>query len=223
MFINTLLAVRRQGSTSVGWLGAELTTIVVGGHSRNVGKTSVTAGLIHAFKSYPWTAIKISSHRHSNIQISAHPGEESVCDIYEETDRMGSSDTSRFLAAGASRSLWMQIKRDPSKDVMRQLLPILRSSSFVMIESNQIVRLMQPDLFVMVLRYDIEEFKASARSALRQANAIVAVNPDSSPPPWDGISEILSGIPQFVTADPKIIPPEFVDFVRLRLQQSELH
>jgi hypothetical protein len=200
-----------------------MTTIVVGGHSRNVGKTSVTAGLIHAFKSYPWTAIKISFHRHSNIPISAPSEKQDVCDIYEETNREGSSDTSRFLAAGASRSLWMQIKGDPSKDAVRQLLPILRSSPFVMIESNQILRLIQPDLFIMVLRYDIEEFKASARSALRQANAVVVVNPDSSPPPWEGISEILSGIPQFVTEDPQMIPAGIVDFVRLRLQQSEFH
>ena len=183
----------------------------------------MTAGLIHAFKSYPWTAIKISSHQHSNIPTSAPSEKQGICDIYEETDREGSSDTSRYLAAGASRSLWMQIEDNPSQNAMRQLLPILRSSSFVMIESNQIVRLIQPDLFIMVLRYDIEEFKASARSALRQANAVVAVNPDFSPPPWEGISEILSGIPQFVTSDPQMIPAGFVDFVRLRLQQSKLH
>ena len=35
--------------------------VAVGGHSRNVGKTSVAAGLIYAFRKYSWTAIKISS------------------------------------------------------------------------------------------------------------------------------------------------------------------
>lgn len=200
-----------------------MTTIIVGGHSRNVGKTSVTAGLIHAFKEYPWTAIKISSHHHSNIPDFGCEGKEAICDIYEEIDRKGSSDTSRFLAAGASRAFWMRLKDDPSEDAIRRLLPILHSSPFVMIESNRILRIIQPDLCIMVLRYDIEEFKDSARGALRQAQAVVAVNTNAAPPPWKGISEILSGIPQFVTVDPQIIPAGLVDFVRSRLQQNGIH
>ena len=190
--------------------------IVVGGHSRNVGKTSVTTGLIHAFKDHAWTAIKISSHQHQNIPLQ-HGEKSHAINLFRETDRDGSSDTSRFLAAGASRSFWMQIHGDFLEDAARQLLPILHSSPFVIVESNRILRLLQPDLCIMVLRYDIEEFKESAREALRQANAVVAVNRDSSPPPWRRISGILSGIPQFITADPQVIPVELIDFVRLRL------
>ena len=88
--------------------------VAVGGHSRNVGKTSVAAGLIQAFRKYPWTAIKISSHRHANLSSLKKDDEENFCDIYEEFNREGSSDTARFLAAGASRSLWMRIKDDRS-------------------------------------------------------------------------------------------------------------
>ena len=36
--------------------------IVIGGHSRNVGKTSVVAGLIAALPEYNWTAFKITQH-----------------------------------------------------------------------------------------------------------------------------------------------------------------
>jgi hypothetical protein len=91
-----------------------MTTVVVGGQSRSVGKTCVAAGLIHAFNQYPWTAIKISSHRHKNIPDSRNEGVEGICDIYEEINREGPSDTSRYLAAGASRALWVRVKDDPS-------------------------------------------------------------------------------------------------------------
>jgi hypothetical protein len=195
-----------------------MTTVVVGGHSRNVGKTSVAAGLIHAFSKYPWTAIKITSHQHWSIPLSDSNDKDKICDIYEEVDRDGTSDTSRFLAAGASRALWVRIKNDFTNASVQPLLPILQSNPFVMIESNRILRLLQPDLFIMVLRYDIEDFKESARSALKLADAVVVVNSNLAMPQWKGISpELLSEIPQFATADPQIVPPELVNFVRSRL------
>ncbi len=190
--------------------------VAVGGHSRNVGKTSVAAGLIHAFRRYPWTAIKISSHRHASLSNLTKDNEENFCDVYEESNREGSSDTSRFLAAGARRSLWMRIE-DHRSDTAQQLLPILQSSPFVLLESNRILRLIRPDLFIMVLRFDTMDFKDSARACLRQADAVVAVNPDLAPPPWEGISDVLSKIPQFITPDPRVMPAGLIDFVQSRL------
>jgi len=38
--------------------------VVVGGHSRNVGKTSVVAGLIAALQELDWTAVKITQYGH---------------------------------------------------------------------------------------------------------------------------------------------------------------
>jgi hypothetical protein len=198
-----------------------MTAIVVGGHSRNVGKTSVAAGLIRAFGQYPWTAIKISSHQHANTAIPLKGNEGRLYEIYEEANREGSSDTSRFLAAGACRALWVRIEENHSDAGMRQLSPLLQSYPFVMIESNRVLSVMRPDLYLMVVRYDAKEFKDSARVSLNQADAVVAVNPGFSLPPWDGVSDILSKIPQFVTSDPRIIPAELIGFVRSALSKSE--
>jgi hypothetical protein len=195
-----------------------MTTIVVGGHSRNVGKTSVTAGLIRAFNKYPWTAIKITSHWHGSTPVSSGKERENNCDIYEEVDREGASDTSRYLAAGASRALWVRIKDDPSDASLQQLLPILQSCPFAMIESNRILNVIQPDLFLMVLNYDVAEFKASARRALKQAHAAIVVNSNPTQPLWKGVEpEVLSNIPLFPTADLQMLPRELLDFVRSRL------
>src|SRR5512147_928957 len=107
-------------------------SIVVGGHSRKVGKTSVTAGLIHAFREYAWTAIKISSHRHANIPMSGPDRNDDPFRMYEETDRSGTSDTSRFLAAGASRAFWLRANGAFTDDNLRPISMMLQSGSFVM-------------------------------------------------------------------------------------------
>src|ERR1022692_937125 len=88
--------------------------IVIGGHSRSVGKTSVVAGLIAALPEFHWTAIKITQYGHG---ICSANGE--LCDcatddhswaVTEERDHSGESDTSRFLACGATRSLWVRTR-----------------------------------------------------------------------------------------------------------------
>jgi hypothetical protein len=194
-----------------------MTVIVIGGHSRNVGKTSVAAGLISALGEYPWTAIKISSHRHANLAPPPPNDAERFYEIYEEKKRDGSSDTSRFLAAGAERALWVRVEEEHSDRGMKQLLPILQSYPFLMIESNRVLSVMRPDLYLMVLRYETKEFKNSARGSLIQADAIIGVNPEDVPPPWEGLSNILCDIPQFVTPDPRIIPEGLIHFVKSRM------
>ena len=75
--------------------------IVVGGHSRNIGKTSVAAALIAAFPQLGWTAMKITQFGHG---ICSMNGRECGCAIdehayaiMEERNREGRTDTSRFL------------------------------------------------------------------------------------------------------------------------------
>jgi len=70
----------------------------------------------------------------------------------------------------------------------------------------------------MVLRYDIEEFKDSARRALKQADAAIVVNSNLAKPLWKGLeTEAFLNIRVFATADPRIIPQGFLDYVQSRL------
>ena len=195
-----------------------MTTVVIGGHSRNVGKTSVMAGLIYAFRKHSWTAIKISSHWHAGSHPSEDEGKGRIYSIHEETSREGHSDTSRFLAAGASRSLWVRVRKNGLAAAMDQLRPILQSSPFVIIESNSILGFIKPDIYIVVLRYDVEDFKDSARETLKQAHAVVALNCSPSTPSWKGMAaETLSRIPIFTTNDLLVIPKDLIEWVGARL------
>ena len=91
--------------------------VVVGGHSRNIGKTSVAAAIIAATPHLDWTAFKLTQYGHG---LCSDDGSDCECApgdlahpvaITREDDRSGRTDTSRFLAAGAAESYWVQIGR----------------------------------------------------------------------------------------------------------------
>src|SRR5881392_1714032 len=89
--------------------------VVIGGHSRSVGKTSVVAGLIAALPEFNWTAMKITQYGHGICSANGEPCDCVTDDhtraITEEHDRSGETDTSRFLVAGAQRSLWVRTRQ----------------------------------------------------------------------------------------------------------------
>ena len=190
-----------------------MTMIVVGGHSRNVGKTSVVAAIIAAWPEYSWTAVKMSSHWHSDGE-----DKKAICRVDEEHDRNNGTDTGRFLAAGASKSFWIRIREGFMAQALPQLMPVLHSNPYVIIESNGIVKHIQPSLYLMVHRYDVEDYKDSARETIRQAHAVIALKYRSTTPAWKGISpDIGSAIPVFPVSDPRFLPQDLIEFIRLRL------
>lgn len=54
---------------------------MVGGHSRNIGKTSVVEGLIRRFRQKKWTALKITQYGHG---VCSHVGEACGCETEPE-------------------------------------------------------------------------------------------------------------------------------------------
>src|SRR5437773_10640123 len=89
--------------------------IVIGGHSRSVGKTSVVAGLIAALPACNWTAFKVTQYGHGICSRSGQACDCAVADnswaFSEGKDRWGDSDSSRFLVAGATRAWWVRLER----------------------------------------------------------------------------------------------------------------
>ena len=198
-----------------------ITTIVVGGHSRNVGKTSVAAAIIASWPQYAWTAVKISSHWHDTAIATGEGGKEEICRIDEEYNRDSTTDTGRFLSAGASRSFWVRIQKGRMEEALPRLAPVFESNPYIIIESNGIVRHIQPDLYLMVLRYDIEDYKESARETLQRADAIIAVNCSSVTPAWvNNFTDTVSNIPIFPITDSQSLTADLKEFIKLRLIAS---
>ncbi len=197
--------------------------VVIGGHSRSVGKTSVVAGLIAAMPERRWTAMKITQFGHGVCSSSAElcdcaTGDDSWA-IVEEHDRSGESDTSRFLVAGAMRSLWVRTKQGNLAEAMPALRKHLEGAENTIIESNSVMKFLRPDLYISVLDFQTSDFKNSAREFLDRASAVILHEaPQTTVPSWSGVSlKLIAGKPVFRVRPPQYVNEEVIHFVRAQL------
>jgi len=200
--------------------------LVIGGNSRNVGKTSVVAGLIAALPGLHWTALKITHHGHGVCSAKGEACDCATADhswaVSEEKDRSGESDTSRFLVAGADRSWWVRTRPGHLAEAMPRIREILASTQNAIVESNSILGFIKPDLYLTVLDPRTVDFKTSAQTFLDRADAVLLyAGPDSSHPTWEKVSlKPVIGRPTFAIHPPNYATPEVVEFVRNRLSPS---
>jgi hypothetical protein len=200
--------------------------LVIGGHSRSVGKTSVVAGLIAALPEFHWTAAKITQYGHG---ICSANGEACDCAsndhswaISEEQSRAGDSDTSRFLAAGADRAYWVRTEQGRLAEAMPALRARIKSANHVILESNSVLKFLRPDLYLTVLDPATADFKTSAREFLDRATAVI-LHENKSGTAWNDVSlKPIAGKPIFRITPPPYVTPELVEFVRARLQTTIL-
>ena len=196
--------------------------VVIGGHSRSVGKTSVVAGLIAALPEYAWNAMKITQFGHG---VCSRNGE--LCDcatddhswsISEERDRSGESDTSRFLVAGAAQVWWVRSQQGRLAEAMPTIRRKIAESENVIVQSNSILKFIRPDIYFTVLDPAVEDFKKSAQEFMDRADAVILHAVDGRPA-WHGISlKVVEGRPMFRVRPPEYGTPEIVEFVRGKLK-----
>jgi len=198
--------------------------VVIGGHSRSVGKTSVVAGLIAALPGYAWSAMKITQFGHG---VCSRNGE--LCDcatddhswsISEERDRSGESDTSRFLVAGAVQVWWVRSQQGRLAEAMPTIRRKIAESENVIVESNSILKFIRPDIYLTVLDPAVEDFKKSAQEFMDRADAVI-LHDGGGRAAWRGISlKVVEGRPMFRVRPPEYVTPEIVEFVRGKLAVS---
>src|SRR6266700_1042665 len=204
---------------SSGTMGS-MAIVVIGGHSRNVGKTSVVAGLIAALPSHNWTAFKITQFGHGQCSLSGEPchcaTEDHTWAISEEKDLSGKTDSSRFLTAGAKRSFWVRTEQGRLAEAMPAIRRRLAEAENAILESNSILKFIRPDLYITVLDPATEDFKATAQQFLDRADAVVLH--EAADARWNGISlKPIAGRPVFYIRPPKYVTVEIAAFVSNRL------
>jgi hypothetical protein len=195
--------------------------VVIGGHSRSVGKTSVVAGLISALREFDWTAVKITQYGHGVCSANGEACDCATDDhswaISEERDRSGDSDTSRFLVAGAPRALWVRTEQGRLAEAMPALRRKLDGSSNVIFESNSVLKFLRPDLYVTVLDPSTADFKNSAREFLDRADAVILHSAEGAMA-WHAVSlKPVKDRPIFRIHPPNYVTVEIAEFVRSKL------
>ena len=195
--------------------------VVIGGHSRSVGKTSVVAGLIATLPEFNWTAVKITQYGHGICSANGEACDCATADhswaISEERDRSGESDTSRFLIAGAGQALWVRTEQGQLAEAMPTLRRRLALANNVIIESNSVLKFLRPDLYLTVLDPYTPDFKSSAREFLDRAHAVI-LHKAPQGATWQSVSlKPVASRPIFRISPPNYVTPEIVNFVRENL------
>ena len=106
--------------------------IVVGGHTRSIGKTQLVCDVIAALPKASWIAGKITQYGHG---VCAQNGENCDCAPAEHAvaldwESVGTpltkvdSDSARFLQSGAERAFWLRTKQG----FLAEGMPLLREA-----------------------------------------------------------------------------------------------
>ncbi len=201
--------------------------VMVGGHARNVGKTSVVAGIIGGLREFNWTAAKITQFGHGICSVN---GEACGCamsehqfSITEERHRDTGTDTARFLVAGARRSLWVRTKQGELATALPAFASKIEADEFVIVESNSLRRFITPALYIQVLDAANPDFKVSAQQFFDLSDAYVLVRKtgQANPTPADNAllaREVKKSKPCFmVNEEDRFISQEVIEFVRSKL------
>lgn len=196
--------------------------LVIGGHSRNIGKTSVVAGLIAAQPEKRWTAFKITQFGHGVCSANGEPcdceTDEHTVAVSEERNADSSTDSARYLAAGAVRSFWVRTRQGQLAEAMPRIRKELERAENAVIESNSILRFLRPDLYLSVLDPAVVDFKESARLYLDRADAVLVPAGMLGRPEWKGVSlKLIEGTPVLSMRPPVYVTKEIVEFVAARL------
>jgi hypothetical protein len=201
--------------------------VVVGGQGRKVGKTSVIAGLIRGLSTLAWTAVKISHHA-GDAELEATLSADDLpahldFSLSEEKDPDGQGDTSRYLAAGARRALWLRARGGRLAQALPALLEALEGDEHVIIESKSILGFLRPTVFLLVINESGRELKASARQFLARADALVTVGADFPASVWAGTSvQMLEVKPVFPVLVGEWSNPALCRFVGERLTSARV-
>jgi molybdopterin-guanine dinucleotide biosynthesis protein len=173
--------------------------IVVGGHTRSIGKTQLVCDIISAFPQAHWIAGKITQYGHG---VCAQNGnncdcapDEHISAIEWESMPQSGTDSARFLVAGAKRSLWLRTKQGFLAEGLPQLRRALQEIfpetnpefSALILESNSLMQFLKPSLYFAVIDPSRQDFKDSARAALDRADALVlrgSMNSGAATPVW---------------------------------------
>ena len=207
--------------------------IVVGGHTRSIGKTQLVCDLIGALPEAQFVAGKITQYGHG---VCAQNGEHCGCAPDEhssafdwESESASGTDSARFLAAGARCAFWLRTKQGYLAEgmpllrtAMRELASQNAGASFnLIIESNSLLQFLKPSIYFAVLDPEKQDFKQTAQSLLDRADAFVLRHDfPAQMSPWPKVSgKLLESKPSFLQMESQPLPNSLLNMVNNALWQ----
>ena len=176
-----------------------------------------------------WTAFKVTQFGHGMCSANGEPcdcetAEHSLAVSEERAGGDSTTDSGRYLAAGAVRSFWVRTRQGDLSEAMPRIRKEIARAENVLIESNSILRFLRPDLYLSVLDPETADFKESAKYFLDRADAVLVAEGElGRRPEWKGVSlKLVEGTPVLAMRPPMYVTEEVVEFVRSRLQAGSV-
>jgi hypothetical protein len=215
--------------------------IVVGGHTRSIGKTQLVCDLIAALPNASWLAGKITQFGHgvcaqNGQDCNCAPSEHAVALDWELTGHpltKNESDSARFLKAGAECAFWLRTKQGYLAEGMPLLRDALATASAaqrssrndapnVIIESNSLLQFVRPSLYITVFDATRDDFKDSARQMLDRSDVFVfrrgLDENDLTRPPWLQLpAQLLRQRPSLLQREGEPLPGPLLQLVKRTL------
>lgn len=200
--------------------------VLIGGHSRNIGKTSLVEAIIRTLPDRHWTAVKITQFGHGVCSVN---GDACGCAVDEHRYSISAechtdtgTDTARYLAAGAARSLWVRTKQGELVTALPALKQELATDQYVIAESNSLRRFWPPALYLQLLDPHVTDFKASARQFLDLSDALLIVKragEEVDLNSWPDVSLARTHAKPYFFVDPaqRYINNDVIDFIKTRI------
>jgi hypothetical protein len=131
--------------------------ILIAGTGRDSGKTTLACGIIRKFTGIvPLIALKISPHSHRISNTGRVIIDDRQFFIAEETDTGSGKDSSRMLAAGASRSYFIMAPDENLPLALERIPGVLDGKSFLVCESGGLRKWIAPGIFFVMTRNGME-------------------------------------------------------------------
>ncbi len=152
--------------------------IMIGGATRNVGKTSLTGKILKKLSAENYIiGLKIKTlytGDHFFHGKDRHPlADNEKYRIIEEFDNTTAEDTAKMLLAGAKRVFRIKVKSEFIADAIQELNAKIQETPLFICESNSLRTVVKPGVFLMIKHQDGRAMKPSAKRLQQFADRII--------------------------------------------------
>jgi hypothetical protein len=133
--------------------------VMIGGNSRNSGKTSMACSLISKLSAtHEVIGLKVTSIRPGEDDLHGNHNEDDSSDftIFEEFDTGSLKDTSKMLRAGSSHVYYIRVTETFSEQAILHFLSRYINKQVIVCESRSLRGIITPGLFLMMMRLPTE-------------------------------------------------------------------
>ncbi|MCF6242925.1 MAG: hypothetical protein L3J74_16475 [Bacteroidales bacterium] len=150
--------------------------LLIGGATRNVGKTTFTCSIIENIsKKHLITGLKIKTIYAGDDFFHGkerNPLTENY-QIIEEKNAAANEDTERMLKAGAHRVFRIKAKNDFLNDAFNDFYSQIPKNSLIICESNSLRNILKPAFFLLIKHKNSGDMKPSAQKLAPLADKII--------------------------------------------------